>query len=222
MDGRKSLILELIIVLVSLIFAAAVLQRFSYIPFLGKYYGLIFAVLFLYVPAFVSYKRGRRIDFLDRSMTAYFRSFAFFLIVSIIVLPLFFAGVHIWETVLFRAKFRGFAVMPDLWKYAAFQVLMVALPEEFFFRGYVQSILNSLFQPKWNILGARLGWAWIITAAIFAFAHSFVMVEWWHFAIFFPALLFGYLRERTGSITSPILFHAASNIAMAWITYLYS
>ncbi|HPQ81946.1 MAG TPA: CPBP family glutamic-type intramembrane protease, partial [bacterium] len=42
-----------------------------------------------------------------------------------------------------------------------------------------------------------------------------------HFSIFFPALVFGYLRERTGSITAPALFHAASNILMDWIARSY-
>ena len=33
-----------------------------------------------------------------------------------------------------------------------------------------------------------------------------------HLAVFFPSLVFGWLRERTGTIVAPTLYHAACNI----------
>ncbi|MCB1214501.1 MAG: CPBP family intramembrane metalloprotease, partial [Deltaproteobacteria bacterium] len=73
----------------------------------------------------------------------------------------------------------------------------------------------------WNILGARLGPAWILTSLIFAFSHSLMTLQWWHFAIFFPGLAFGWLREKTGYLSAGILFHALSNTYAQWIFLNY-
>ncbi|MFH0799578.1 MAG: JDVT-CTERM system glutamic-type intramembrane protease, partial [Pseudomonadota bacterium] len=113
------------------------------------------------------------------------------------------------------------APFPNLLNFALVQILLVALPEEFFFRGYFQSAANAIFPGRMRFFGANIGWGLLVTAAVFAFAHSVVLYKWWHFSIFFPALVFGYLRERTGTITVPVLFHAASNILMDWITRSY-
>ena len=98
---------------------------------------------------------------------------------------------------------------------------MVALPEEFFFRGYFQSTLNRVWPTRWRFLGASFGPALPITALVFAVAHSVIALQWWHFSIVFPALLFGWLREKTGSITAPILWHGAANIFMVWFLRSY-
>ena len=57
-----------------------------------------------------------------------------------------------------------------------------------------------------------IGWGLVIASLFFAFGHSLVMVRWWHFATFFPGLLFGWMRSATGSIFAPVIAHAASNI----------
>jgi membrane protease YdiL (CAAX protease family) len=60
-----------------------------------------------------------------------------------------------------------------------------------------------------------------LTCLIFAASHSIIAFRWWHFAIFFPSLVFGWLRDRTGGLVAPVLFHAASNLAMRHIGQLY-
>ncbi|MBI3540840.1 MAG: CPBP family intramembrane metalloprotease [Deltaproteobacteria bacterium] len=92
------------------------------------------------------------------------------------------------------------------------QLFVVALPEEFFFRGYLQTILRRKY---------RLQVAIPIASLLFAFSHSVIALQWWHFAIFFPALVFGWLREKTGGLVAPILFHALSNVAVFWIGSVY-
>lgn len=219
---KRNLILEVGIATITLVVITSILHVLQSITFIGKFYGLIFALMFLYVPAAIIRKMGRKIDFLDGDAHSYLKSALIFLITSVIIFPLFLLAAHGWEKVVYNAEGPVFAMMPQFWKILAYQFIMVSLPEEFFFRGYVQSTLNQVFPRKWRLLGANLGWAWIITAAAFAVAHSVVVLEWWHFSIFFPALLFGYLREKTGSITAPILFHGAANIIMNWLGYLYA
>lgn len=218
---KSKLAFEVGIVTASLVAVTSVLQYLSSIPFIGRYHSLAFALMFLYIPLVVIQKRGRKIDFLGRDVKSYLRSILVFLITSVIVFPLFFLAAHFWQDIVYNITFQRFSLFPKFWSAVAFQFIMIALPEEMFFRGYVQSTLNLIFPRRWRFLGTNLGWGWIITAAIFAIAHSFVVLQWWHFAIFFPALLFGYLREKGGSITAPILFHGTANIAISLVGHWY-
>jgi hypothetical protein len=92
------------------------------------------------------------------------------------------------------------------------QLVVIALPEEAFFRGYLQTALDRVWAPRWRVLGADLGPAWLVSAAIFAVGHVLTRPEPARLAVFFPALLFGWLRKRTGGIGAGVLFHAACNL----------
>ncbi len=61
------------------------------------------------------------------------------------------------------------------------------------------------------VLGARLGPAFWVTAALFALGHLAIF-QVWRLAVFFPALLFGWMRERSGSVVGAALLHAGSNL----------
>ncbi len=95
------------------------------------------------------------------------------------------------------------------------QMVVIALPEEAFFRGYLQTSLDRVWPPRWRILGADLGPGWIVSAAIFAVGHVLTIRHPARLAVFFPALLFGWLRARTGGIGAPMLFHALCNLFSA-------
>jgi len=95
------------------------------------------------------------------------------------------------------------------------QLVVVALPEEAFFRGYLQSSLDSAWAPRWRVLGARLGPGWLVSAAIFAVGHLLTTPVPARLAMFFPALLFGFLRARTGGIGAGVVFHAMCNLFSA-------
>lgn len=191
-----------------------------HLPFLHGSQSLIFAVLCIYGPIVVLWFRRRSMPLFERDRRSIARGFRWFLGAALLIFPLFTATAYVWQTWIMGHQFIGFAPPPSAHLILT-QLLFVGLPEEFFFRGYVQPTMESAMGPRWNIFGARLGWGWILTSFVFAFAHSAIMVQWWHFAIFFPALLFGYLRARTGGLTAPILFHATSNLVMDWIARSY-
>ena len=107
---------------------------------------------------------------------------------------------------------------PDIIGYHLF---FVALPEEMFYRGYMQSRLDEVWRPRWRILGADLGVGWLVTCVVFAFGHSLVVFQWWHFAIFFPSLVFGWLRARTGDVMAGAFFHAWCNIGVVFLDTAY-
>ena len=98
------------------------------------------------------------------------------------------------------------------------QILLVAFPEEWFFRGYLQTRLDQWLGTRWKILGADLGWGWILAAAAFACLHPILIPGVHRLLVFFPALLFGWLRARGGNIGAAVIVHAGSNVLLAVLT----
>jgi membrane protease YdiL (CAAX protease family) len=95
------------------------------------------------------------------------------------------------------------------------QLLVVALPEEMFYRGWMQRTwAASAPERRARVLGASLGAGFVATQALFAAGHL-VVLQPWRLATFFPGLLFGWVRERTGDLAAPVLVHTLSNLYLA-------
>lgn len=92
------------------------------------------------------------------------------------------------------------------------QILVVALPEEAFYRGYLQTRLDRVWSTRWQLLGAPVGPGLVVTSAIFAIGHLATEAQPARLAVFFPSLLFGWLRARSGGIGAGLVVHAASNL----------
>ena len=106
-------------------------------------------------------------------------------------------------------------VPPSLFDEIAGQLVVIALPEEAFFRGYLQTSLDRAWPPRWRIFGADLGPGWLVASAIFAIGHLLTIRHPARLAVFFPALVFGWMRSRTGGVGASVLFHASCNIFSA-------
>ena len=89
-------------------------------------------------------------------------------------------------------------------------VLLAPLCEELLFRGWIYTALRFHYS-----FGAAL---WI-TAVLFALAH-WEPTHLYAMAILPMGLLLGYLRERTGSTGTTILFHTLYNVAGLLVTFL--
>jgi hypothetical protein len=99
----------------------------------------------------------------------------------------------------------------DFWTMALAQFTVVAFPEEFLFRGFLQTRLERRF-PSRDLRGIPLGPAIPLTSLLFAICHFAVIPDPARLAVFFPSLVFGWLRHRTGSLLAPIVFHGACNV----------
>jgi hypothetical protein len=98
---------------------------------------------------------------------------------------------------------------------AVSQLLVVALPEEMFYRGFLQTSWSRLYPSRrMRVLGAELGAGFVGTQLLFALGHL-VSLQPWRVATFFPGLLFGWVRARTGSLAAPVVVHALSNLFLA-------
>jgi membrane protease YdiL (CAAX protease family) len=102
------------------------------------------------------------------------------------------------------------------------QLLVIALPEEMFYRGYLQPRLERVLPPRFNVLGARVGLAVVITSAIFAVGHLATALHPSRLAVFFPSLLFGWLAKRSGGVGAAVVFHAACNLFASYLARSYA
>jgi membrane protease YdiL (CAAX protease family) len=91
------------------------------------------------------------------------------------------------------------------------QVLGVAFPEEFFFRGYCQTRLRLFFKKRYVVFGVNIGGEIVVASLLFALVHLAGGFSILRLAVFFPGLLFGLLREYSGGIVAPTIVHALSN-----------
>lgn len=92
------------------------------------------------------------------------------------------------------------------------QIFVVALPEELFYRGYLQGTLLKRWPNHHFIFGLPVGKAVIITNLIFACAHLLGTWSILRLLTFFPGMLFSYLVYKNKNLVSAILFHATCNI----------
>ena len=94
----------------------------------------------------------------------------------------------------------------------AIHLLGVALPEELFYRGFLQPKLCRSFNDRPLALGFVWNHGIAIAAVLFAMAHFLGEYNPARLGPFFPALLLGMLRRRSGSIAGAVVLHAAFNI----------
>jgi membrane protease YdiL (CAAX protease family) len=81
--------------------------------------------------------------------------------------------------------------------------------EELLFRGLLQ---GALLRTRWGRTTLRgLSAANVVTSALFCVAHLYGQPPAWAAAVFVPSLIFGHLRERTGSVWPALVVHALYN-----------
>jgi membrane protease YdiL (CAAX protease family) len=133
---------------------------------------------------------------------------------ALIVFPPFALGFFLWWHPEGAFQFRSVSrVAAD----ALGQLLVVALPEEVFYRGYLQTALDDAWKSRVKLFGGTLSPGLVVTSAIFAVGHVMTEPHPSRLAVFFPSLLFGWLRTRTGGVGASIGFHAMSNLYSAYL-----
>ena len=137
----------------------------------------------------------------------------FHLAVSVGVFGIYLAGHYLFARWWYGAGFE-LRLPPDFASMVLNQILVIALPEEFFFRGYLQTQFDRGLGTPYRFLGVNWGWGLPLAAALFALCHV-VYGGPVRLIVFFPGLFYGWLRAGTGTILVPVLYHAASNLLMA-------
>lgn len=107
---------------------------------------------------------------------------------------------------------------PDLFDFAVGHLLVVALPEEAFFRGWLQTRLGAAFPRRVRLLGVPVSpGALVLQALLFGAVHAAVDGSPARLVTAFPGLLFGWVRALRGGIGAATVLHAGSNV---WAAFL--
>jgi len=153
-----------------------------------------------------------------RVLRAGARACAEALVVALVVFPPFWLGwVYFWKP----ASSFAAAGLSTLANDALGQLLVIALPEEAFYRGYLQTALDDVWRPRLRLLGAELGPSLLVTSALFALGHLATDLHVNRLAVFFPALLFGWLRARTRGVGASVALHALCNLFASYLARSY-
>jgi membrane protease YdiL (CAAX protease family) len=213
-EGTKprGLAVELSVVyVVSVALVAGLVRLDRAFPLAGNLHALV-GLVFIFLPVLVLDRRGRPYE---RYGLAWGRP----------------GGDVLWALLFMAAAFPPVALLsPWFWGIAGrawtfawpagypgvalSQLLVVALPEEIFYRGYLMGRLDDVFASRVRLLGAQVGPGLLIQAVLFALGHFLVDFNPARLGVFFPALAFGWLRAKRKTIGAGVVFPAASNVFM--------
>ncbi len=98
-----------------------------------------------------------------------------------------------------------------------FYILFLGVGEELLFRGYIQSRLQVAFGRRFRFFGVEWGWGIVVAAILFGAMHFLNAASlldehwqpegWWGLWTGFSGLVYGFLREKSGSIVPPAILH---------------
>lgn len=132
------------------------------------------------------------------------------LLVGAVTFPPFAIGHHFWM-LQFGAPGYHFVVPGDIALTLLKNTFLIALPEEMFYRGFVEHRLERLWPTRhlyWVIPVSRTV---ILASALFAVGHFLGEYNPARLGPFFPAFVFSGLTRRGGSISGAVLYHGMSN-----------
>jgi len=93
-------------------------------------------------------------------------------------------------------------------------VVFYPLVEEMVFRGLLQELVHGYISHR--SLGP-FSVANLLTSVVFTGMHFIYHAPVWAALVFFPSLVFGYFKDRTGRLTAPILLHIFYNAGFLWL-----
>lgn len=201
------------------------------LPGIGHLGSALVAVLFLYAPVFVGWLRGEELEEYGFHAAPVKRGLVTAIVTIAVVFPIFIAGYFAFMEIACKSHLLGHLVPHgmcaqyggvaglhrpkldlDFAEFALVQLVVVALPEELFFRGFLLKLLEQKYPPARRVLGGGLGKALVISALGFALIHLPKDGDPRALATFFPGLVFGWMRSATDSILAGTITHGASNI----------
>lgn len=104
---------------------------------------------------------------------------------------------------------------PAPWGTLLWVVLLYPVVEEYVFRGVLQPALLTKLFLKRSIAGLSI--ANVLTSILFAATHLINQPPLMAALVFFPSLVFGWMRDRYANIHASIVLHMAYNAGFVWL-----
>jgi membrane protease YdiL (CAAX protease family) len=95
-----------------------------------------------------------------------------------------------------------------------YPALLYPVVEELLFRGLLQDLAHRHVKP-WRL--GPLSHANLLTSLLFTTLHFINHPPLWAAAVFFPSLVFGFFKDRTGQLAAPIVLHVFYNSGYFWL-----
>ena len=141
------------------------------------------------------------------------------LLMAVVLSPFVFLGAWIWFSVI-----QGYVFSPSLERmrqleggvlqFVLTQIILVAMPEEFFYRGYLMTTLRDGLLRRFSWSKRKTNAIVILVVSMMLAAAHTLEGDLGRLNTFCPALLFGVLRIRSEGILGCILLHAGCNVMM--------
>ena len=226
-DQKKN-VRDVVIVYVIALVLLKIFYELRKVWFFGNILWLIVPLVFFLVPYFALRWRGESfaaygVSLPEKIKEAFLEArpaLRLALLAALITFPPFTFLFWIWSKFI---HFGGIMKMtPMAWvSIVIFQFFYVALPEELFYRGYILGKLNKVLPPVLPVLKVRVGFGVPVTAVLFAFGHFLINLSPTRLGVFFPALIFGWMREKTGGILASAIYHALCNVLVLVLEQLF-
>jgi membrane protease YdiL (CAAX protease family) len=107
------------------------------------------------------------------------------------------------------SRFRLVGVSLETWLY---QATLPGLVEEVLFRGVLLALLDRVFVARRVVLGASIGWGGVVVTLVFVALHGLDVAAL--LGVLPAALLYLWLRARTGSLVLPVIVHNLWNLSV--------
>jgi membrane protease YdiL (CAAX protease family) len=136
----------------------------------------------------------------------------YYLLSTFVIFPLYGGGFFLCHRLGMSIPRSSIPLTISLTDWIIYQFLFVGVFEELFFRGYIQTQVEKILS---NMISREFWIFWLpilASAFLFGVAHVVVNLDPITFTVFFPGLLFGWLRAKTGSLVAPILSHGSANV----------
>ena len=221
----------------AMLVALMVLKPLGNVPYLGSLLLTAAAVSQFFIPLWRMDRLGKDYEYLGLTLSSWRHDLKLVAVLILLTFPPYVVAYHFYMTRSFHwavelglveyVRFlprHDFAPNwpQDLWTWGRGSLwlgevvlthsLGVALPEETFYRGYLQPHLERRWPPRVKIFGVFLGRAAVLSTLAFALGHF--LGEWNPLRLgpFVPGLVFAWQRNATGSILGCIGYHSACNV----------
>lgn len=151
----------------------------------------------------------------------FFEDIGFAVVVAVVTFVPFAVAHHFWQEQVFHHTFRGFTEPDDLRIMLLKQTFLIALPEELFYRGFLEHRLERVWPTTKTLLGLPIGRTVVVASFLFALGHFLGEYNPARLGPFFPAFVFSMLVRRSRSITGSVLYHGLSNAISYFLAFGY-
>lgn len=192
------------------------------VPWIGEHLTEIYAVAFLFLPHLYHSRTGFPIpDFgpLIRSLSV---GILIMLVIGTLFTFSYYAYFHyrcdmqwnLWNLGRRCVAWHPFS-LPSfrfISRLLFIHAIAVALPEEYFYRGFLQPLIITSKTLKRFSDRQRIAIGIVLQAFLFACGHALVDFNPLRFSVFFPGLLFGWAAHITRGLWAPIVLHTGANV----------